>query len=233
VAITSTGKVKVLVGTASTSAYVSTATLPAATRIRFEYEVVSGTSIRVVAYSGDSLTVLADSTVITSAAVAVTRMVRFGLLAATTAPTYIDFDTPRFGTGPGMFGLSTTAVPTETISNAGVWVPDGGASLHQVLGDGNAATAAESVSGGSAVAFRVGLGDQILPEGAVSVSYDAELDIASPSWSVTCTAYLAGASVGAQTQTISSTSSTPHTFTVSGLVGDMSTLEIGFAASSL
>ncbi len=230
VAMNTTGRLLLLGGSGSStiSTSATTDTMPAGADIRFEYEVVPGTSIRVVAFAGDSNTVYVDSGVQATALVGVTRAYRNGLLTTGAAPAQVDIDDIRLGSGPGFFGLSTTATPSSLVSNPGGFTAVGAASLDAALANVESNEAAptsyvESVAGPAGAQFTVGFEATILPNGTLSIERWDSQDIASPIIDSTLDIIVGGAVVGTNTVALSTTP-TKTTFTTGVVTGDMSTL---------
>lgn len=226
VAVNTTGKMVLLA--ASTTVYTGTDTIPAATVVRWEYEMVSATSMRVVAYSGGTNTVLADSGVIATTLVGVTRTYRIGLLTTTTSPASTDIDNVRLGTGPGLWGLGTTARPSSLISNPGAYTVTGAGSINAAQSDVETVETSptsyvESPAGPAGTQYTVGFEATILPNGGLTIDrWDAQ-DVASPIIDSKLDIIVGGVIVGTNTVALSTTW-TKTTFTIASVTGDMSTL---------
>lgn len=230
VAISTTGKLKALAGSGSSTVYTSTDTVPPATWVRFEYEIVSGVSMRVIAYAGDSTTVLADTGVVSTSAVAATRTWRIGLLTSgTTTPATTDFDDITVGAGPGLYGLATIARPSSTVSNPGAFIATGGVSIDAVLADtetseSTPASWVESVSAPAGVQCTVGFSATILPTGGLTIDRWDSQDVVSPVIDSKLDILVDGSVVGTNTVALTTTW-TKTTFTIASVTGDMSTLQ--------
>lgn len=230
VAITTTGKLKILAGSSSTSVYTGTNTIPANTWLRFEYEMVSATNVRVIVYSLGSNTILDDSGLVTTALVGVTRTYRIGLLTTTSSPASIDVDQFTLGSGPGMFGLATSGRPSSTITNPDGFTATGAGSLHAALSDTEAggelspSSWVESPAGPTNDTFTVGFAATIMPNGGLTIDRWDSQDVASPTITSTLEILVDGSVVGTNTITLSTTV-TKTTFTIASVTGDMSTLQ--------
>jgi|SRR5690349_342026 len=232
VAVGTSGTLIVLAGPSSTTVYTSAPSLiPANTSLRWEVEVVPATSIRCVVFSGDSGTVLADSGTIATTAVGATRSFRLGLLSTGSAPTTTSIQDVKLGSGPGLWGLASSAYPQETVSNAGAWTFTGAASIEAAL-DASTSSYIETPAAAVSASVRVGYLYTILPTGSVTFTYEPAIDVASPTYQLTANCYQGGSLKATRTDTISSTSFAPITLTASGLTGDMSTLELEFVATT-
>lgn len=230
VAISTTGKLIILAGPSSTTVFTGTDTIPANTYCRFEYEMVSATSVRVVVYSLGSNTILADSGTINTALVGVTRTYRRGLLTTASSPASLDADQTTLGIGPGLFGLATSARPTILVSNPGAYVAVGAASLVAALGDVEAdesspASYIESPAGPANAEVTFGF-SQILPAGGLTVEvWCRQSPTASPGATAVIEALIEGSVVGSSPTVALTTAWTKVTFTIASASGDMSTLQ--------
>lgn len=234
VGVSTTGKLLILAGPSSVSAYVGSDTIPPGL-VRVTVEMIAGTSSRAIVYAGHSKTVLADSGVVplNGALIDATRTIRVGLQTTTTAPASLTVDAVRWGGGGGMFDYATTLVPAYLSSNPGAWVAVGAADIPTALSSvGDTTSYAESVSGGSAVKFRVGYtrpgtGDSYVPEGSLSMNSELWSNAASPWWNLTIRAFVSGVQVASRVVVVAGTASSNDTFNFTA-PGDTASVEIEF-----
>lgn len=230
VAISTTGKLILLAGSSSTTVFTGTDTLPANTYLRFEYEIVSGTSMRCVVYSLGSNTIVSDSGIVSTALPGVTRTFRIGELTTASSPASMDIDYVTLGSGPGMFGLATSARPSSTVTNPDGFTATGAGTLHAALSDTEAggelspSSWAESPAGPTNDTFTVGFEASILPTGGLTIDRWDSQDVASPVISSTLEILVDGVVVGTNTINLTTTV-TKTTFTIASVTGDLTTLQ--------